>query len=94
MAQASYDLDYLVNHIILPPKLPQEEDNSTSRELSLLRFIRDEARLFCKHSAGQSYNVWLGVVKTLSVWVDTVDCGSVSAANLSQALANMCEEGE
>ncbi|KIM76437.1 hypothetical protein PILCRDRAFT_649814 [Piloderma croceum F 1598] len=54
------DLTYLINHIFLPQKLPQEDDSSTAGTQVLLRHVADSAHAF-KDTLRQQ-NVDIGVV--------------------------------
>lgn len=40
------DILYTLNHVFLPPKLPQEEDHRPDRDVVLCRFVYDACREF------------------------------------------------
>lgn len=40
------DIEYLINHLFLPPKLPQEDDSSPARTNALLHHVTDSAAAF------------------------------------------------
>ena len=42
----SDDLNYLINHLFLPPQLPQEDDSSTAGTRALLHHVADSAYAF------------------------------------------------
>ena len=84
-------LDFIINHVILPPKLPQEAEDSTTSHAAkqhLLRLLRSEANLYylqiqqnTNSNASAIREAW-GVVKTMLSRCATV----VSAQYLSTEL--------
>ena len=40
------DILYVLHHVFLPPKLPQEEDHKPDRDVTLCRFVYDACREF------------------------------------------------
>ena len=84
-------LDFIINHVILPPKLPQQEDDSTTSHAAkqhLLRLLRSEADLYYlqiqqnTNSKTSAIREAWGVVKTMLLRCATV----VSAQYLSTEL--------
>ena len=84
-------LDFIINHVVLPPKLPQEADDSnTSRpgEQHLLRLLSSEANSYCRQNQRDTHSttsasgeVW-GVITTMLLRCATL----VSAQYLSTEL--------
>lgn len=84
-------LDFIINHVILPPKLPQAGDDSNishAAKQHLLRLLRSEADLYylqiqqsTNSNASAIREAW-GVVKTMLLRCATV----VSAQYLSTEL--------
>ena len=56
-------LGYLINHLFLPPKLPQEDDSDPTSTHALLRHVSDSAAAFLRYQKAE--NAGTGV---LSVW--------------------------
>ena len=92
MAAYSADsLDFMINHVILPPKLPQEADDSKisrAAEQNLLQLLSSETDFYCRqdhqdtHSTTSVFSEAWGVIKTM-----LLRCASVvSARNLSTGL--------
>ena len=84
-------LDFIINHVVLPPKLPQEADDpQTSRaaEQYLLRLLSSKIDSYCHqhqrdtHGTKSAINEVWGVIKTMLLRCATV----VSAHNLSTEL--------
>jgi len=54
------NLTYLINHLFLPPILPQEDDSSTAGTQALLRHVADSAHAF--QNILRQQNVDIGVL--------------------------------
>lgn len=85
------NLEFIINHVILPPKLPQEADDpKTSRpaEQHLLRFLSSQVDSYSghyqqdAHGATSAFDKAWGIIKTMLLRCGTV----VSAQNLSTKL--------
>lgn len=60
------DILYALNHVFLPPKLPQEEDHEPDREVALCRFAYDASQEFLRVLPLQDQQrKWLTVVQML-----------------------------
>ncbi|KAK8219055.1 hypothetical protein IWZ01DRAFT_565077 [Phyllosticta capitalensis] len=63
-------VDFFVNHIILPPKLPHEresEDEEVKREAHLLRFVVQTMTWFC-NNGGAAKTAWQSARSALINW--------------------------
>jgi hypothetical protein len=60
LAINSNDLTYLINHLFLPPKLPQQDDSDSPGAQALLHFITNSAAAFL--GALWDKNVDIGVL--------------------------------
>lgn len=54
------DISYLLNHVFLPPKLPQRDDNDkdTDRNVALCRLVSDASREFSKFLPQSQQRQW------------------------------------
>ena len=84
-------LEFIINHVFLPPKLPQEAEHpQTSRtaEQHLIRLLSSQADSYCRQcqqdarGATSALDEAWGVIKTMLLRCATV----VSAQNLSTEL--------
>jgi hypothetical protein len=94
-------LDYLVNHVFLPPKLPQEEENDHhAKELSLLEFISTAAdefhRLLQEPDCGANQSAittWSTVHRMLRASKDLHSSETLDADLTLKALLGMKVDG-
>lgn len=59
--RSSKALEYLITHLVLPPKLPQNDDADLETEHALLVFVQDTARLYSSLEPS-----WIGVQSMLT----------------------------
>lgn len=83
-------LDFMVNHIVLPPKLPQADDRNHDNELALIAFARDQAIAFQNDVSAESRPCWTGIVKMLTTWLEVNAHGSISKTALTRAITALC----
>lgn len=86
-------LDFMVNHIVLPPKLPQADDTNHKYELALVEFARDQAVAFQKDVSPESRSCWAGIVKMLTTWLKVNAHGSISKTGLMKSVAALNLQG-
>lgn len=86
-------LSFMVNHIILPPKLPQEDDSDSTCELALVQFVRNQALAFQVNVPANYQMCWRRIVKMLDTWIKVNDFGSISKDVLVRAIYTLGSEG-
>ncbi|KAF9470842.1 hypothetical protein BDN70DRAFT_642841, partial [Pholiota conissans] len=77
------DLHYILNHVFLPPKLPQSNDNETRNntgDVALCKLAYEAAASFLEHLPIQQRTQWATVIKMLKSLVDLVEVDGVFAA--------------
>ena len=84
------DLQFLVSHIILPPKLPQKSDGSIAENRSLLSFVADCAYTYPDK---QKYPQWAVATKMLEDLLQLRSSGSIPGNHLKTAIREMREKG-
>lgn len=88
------DTIYLLHHVFLPPKLPQEDDYNASHESALLDGVIDALALFQEYSHGQESEVVDSVKVMLTRLRATRDChGDVNHVELQKALEELENSG-
>ncbi|MCJ1462481.1 hypothetical protein MMC07_001083 [Pseudocyphellaria aurata] len=85
-------LHYMVNHVVLPPKLPQADDWEDRYERTLMEFARDQAIAFQTDASADSRSCWAGIVKMLTTWLEVIASGSVSEIALKQAMTTLRQQ--
>ncbi|KAJ7497967.1 hypothetical protein B0H11DRAFT_1715437 [Mycena galericulata] len=91
-------LNYIINHLFLPPKLPQEDDSDSSQQDALLEHISTCARLFCEglrkdyvhHIDRNAFACWETLRKTLGNFGDLHNnTRNISHARLEKVMNRM-----
>jgi hypothetical protein len=87
-------LEYLINHVFLPPKVPQEDDYNADYERLLLKVVLDALTIFKRHiptdwlSATESV---MHMVKDLENMLD--NHGFINEKQLKELLKGRCVTG-
>ena len=71
-------LNFMVNHVILPPKLPQSDDTGSGYELALIQFVRDHSVAFQINLPAEYQDCWTRITKMLNTWIEVNEHGSIS----------------
>lgn len=86
--------DFAVNHVFLPPRLPDEEDEDLwGKELSLLRLVKSLAEQFASQLPHESSTKWQPVLVMLQTWMDTTRFGGIDEESLNAALKGLNVDG-
>ncbi|KAL8720734.1 MAG: hypothetical protein Q9225_002434 [Loekoesia sp. 1 TL-2023] len=86
------ELEFIINHVVLPPDLPQEAENSqlvASAEQFLLKLVLTTVRQFQRRCAVENRPPWLVVEKMLSCWIATKPYKDLSGKLLKKATLDM-----
>ena len=96
-------LDFIINHVILPPKLPQEADDSNASRAAdqhLLRLLSTEVDSYCRqtlqdpHSTRPAFSaVWTVVKRMLSRCATLSSAQYLSAELLTRLFLQLQVEG-
>lgn len=70
-------LHYAVNHVFLPPKLPQEDDLTTAREHGLCSIVHLAAETYGKYLPFTQKAAWERIVKMLKNVRDSQDTSTL-----------------
>jgi hypothetical protein len=62
---SSEDLLYMLNHVFLPPKLPQADDTNRDRDIALCRLVHDASLEFAGFLSQPQQQQWSIVNKML-----------------------------
>ena len=87
-------LDFVVNHVFLPPRLPNGGDGDLwEKELSLLRLVQSLAKQFARQATPESSTQWQPVLTMLQTWIDVNRFGDISKESLDTALKDLQANG-
>lgn len=93
-------LEYAINHIFLPPKLPQEDDSADMKlQRALLQHIAKCAKSFCegleRDNAGiEVQDCWKLVYRTLKHFAALHSTPNLSRETLEEVISGMQVHGE
>jgi hypothetical protein len=70
---SSSSLEYIITHVFLPPKLPQEDDSDPKQDLALTEQFRAALRSFQARLPGRERRRWVTPILTLSKMLELRD---------------------
>lgn len=93
MAEAQ-DLSYIINHVFLPPKLPQEDDNRVIRDFALIAEFKAAWNSFHTHLPSHEWRRWAACTKMLGKMLELRDSsGDMISENFEETLGSMADQG-
>jgi hypothetical protein len=89
-------LEYVVNHVFLPPKLPQDSDYDTAvKDHALLTLVLDAAKEYQGKLAGKvESSRWEPMMKMLEVIRKSTDRGGISSNLIADSIDGMTSGGQ
>ena len=90
-------LRFIVNHVIMPPHLPQEAENSIisrQAEQDLLRLVIGRVKAYDSKFFSGFSDRWLTIDKMLAQWIILNSTPTLSSKALAEAFAGMGITGE
>jgi len=66
-------LQYIITHVFLPPKLPQEDDRNSNQDSALIEECRAASRSFRARLPGRERQRWLAPILMLSKMLELRD---------------------
>ncbi|KAK7550863.1 hypothetical protein IWX49DRAFT_534943 [Phyllosticta citricarpa] len=85
-------IDFLVNHLVLPPKLPQDresEDDEIRCERELLRFVMQTITTFTPSCSTQAKAAWKSARFALQNWEKSLMGSSIGPEKLAEMISNI-----
>ena len=87
-------LRYLIDHVFLPPELPQKYDEDSAKlQLSLAQFVYDSAVLYVQCLPLQERPRWNPILRMLENVVITSDPAAFSKTLLERCMKDMQDGG-
>ena len=88
------DLNYIINHVFLPPKLPQKDDSNTAKGSSLLEEVLTALKSFQAHIPEQERSEWIPCIKMVRKMLQIRDhFGGLVAKEVETTLMEMADGG-
>jgi hypothetical protein len=88
--------DYIINHVFLPPQLPQRAEESTHESTSaLLQLLLHCSEAYARHltSGDISNSPWPAAIKMMQYFLAFETNDAFSAQEFSTAVTGMCDRG-
>lgn len=70
---SSEDLVYILNHVFIPPRLPQEDDHDDNHDIALCRVICDASQRFAGFLSQPQRGLWSTVDQMLQKVLRTTE---------------------
>lgn len=87
-------LFYLINHVFLPPKLPQKEDSDVVQESALIEECEAALRSFQAHLPSNEHWRWAACTRMLSNMLKMRDAsGDMASGKVETSLGSMVNRG-
>lgn len=88
-------LKYLIDHVFLPPKLPQDDDSSKSSDAYLLSELLRALEAFTEEHQGPAIAKWRRTVKAIGRLVSLRDPdGHLSAEKIETEMRHLANSGK
>ena len=85
-------LKYIIDHVFLSPKLPQEDDNDATKNASLTEEVLAALRQLQSHVPEQHHSEWTPCIQMVSNMIDVRDrVGELIAENVEIMLGEMLD---
>ena len=88
------DLEFIVDHVVLPPRLPQGEDkDAPEKEHGLLRLVLKEMTDFAAVCPPADRGSWRSILKMLSFWAEVNRGNTFCKKTLQEAFRSFEPDG-
>ena len=88
------DLNYIINHVFLPPKLPQKDDSDATKDSYLVEELLTALKSFQTHVPEQERLEWIPCIKMVRNMLQIRDhVGGLVAKEVKATLRGMVDGG-
>ena len=88
------ELNYIINHVFLPPKLPQKDDCDVSKTNALIDMMLEASEVFQDHIPKHERSEWVPCIKMIRSMRELKDrSGNLMPKNVETALRTMLDGG-
>ena len=88
------DLNYVINHVFFPPKLPQKDDSDDTKSVALIGQVLAALRSFQAHIPEKERPEWIACIKMVSNMLELRDhVGGLAVEKLQTTLRKMISGG-
>jgi hypothetical protein len=94
MSKMANDLDYIINHVFLTQKLPQEDDSNTTEAALLAKEVSLALKLYKAHIPTRDHEKLTWCIKMVDDMLQTRDdYGGLVAKEIRDKLGDMVDGG-
>lgn len=86
-------LEYITNHVFLPPKLPQGDDSSAENTAALVDVVVQATDTFCEALPEDEKSHWQHIQRMLLHFQATQSSTSLASTSVIELLSNMAPGG-
>lgn len=87
------DLEYLINHVAFPPKLPQEDDYSAAGQRAVTKLLLHAAEAFHDILPGGDRSSWSELVSTIRHAKSIHDDIFITSSSVRESLKTLKHKG-
>lgn len=88
------ELNYIINHVFLPPKLPQKDDSDVSKTNALIDMMLKASESFQDRIPKHERSEWVPCIKMIRNMRELKDrSGNLIPKNVATALREMLDRG-
>ncbi len=88
------ELNYIINHVFLPPKLPQNNDNDVTKSAALIEKVLAALRCLQAHIPEQERSEWTTCIEMVGNMLELRDhFGGLVAEKVETKLGKMVDGG-
>jgi hypothetical protein len=86
-------LEYIINHVFLPLKLPQGSDDSLTNDLVLAQAVIEAALAFSEKLPSDKHLLWMSSLKMLQNLKDSIRFSAMSTKDVESQISAMDNTG-
>lgn len=91
---SSNSLHYIINHVFLPPKLPQKDDNDVEMDFAIIEKCKEALQSFQAYISTNGDWRWAVCDKMLEKMLEMRDrSGDMTSENVEASLRSMIDRG-
>lgn len=82
-------IQFLIDHVVFPPKLPHEDDSERSSAVSLIQVFNSVAHQFARQGSDDVRLIWTRVAHSMASWGQVYDGDILCEKKVAAVIAAM-----
>ncbi|KAJ3845720.1 hypothetical protein EV368DRAFT_70483, partial [Lentinula lateritia] len=87
------NLDFIVDHVYFPPKLPQKHDIDSTRNFALCKLLVELAAEYCEHLDQPSQKAWSSIITMLHHYQESQKSDDIFVEDLKRDFQDLAIGG-